>query len=366
MNFELILLGILVLALGFVRRAWIWERRVVLLLFAVAGWACVVGRIRLRRYLAEPADCGEPCRSLDTGCSPITLHLDLKNAVARVDENPYLWYKASLRNTSCATLWINTDFFRRGESLDVDEMGHKGIFFRFWDPEGRELAVAEGQFKWSDGKLHISSGPITASIVLAGRESRPWIPPTRADMEQQREQAWEPAKDGSRGIQFRPYVGEKPSDVIPYVTDTAAYPEIFGKTDDNGALRLESGLEMISQPTKYWPHRAVMKEVHTAKFDGSVWGAEEVKTPRPIAPLPPLGFSLISAFIFRHPGIYRMQLAVDEEIGTIPRFRFQSTHNWCGKILYQIGRILFVSPDMDSRISHIQAASNMVEVKVTP
>ena len=125
----------------------------------------------------------------------------------------------------------------------------------FWDPEGRESAVAEGQFKRSDGKLHISSGPITASVVFGGLESRPWTPPTRADMEQQRKQAWEPAKDGSSGIQFRPYVGEKPSDVIPYITDTAAYPEIFGKTDDDGSLRLESGIEMISQPTKYWPRQ---------------------------------------------------------------------------------------------------------------
>ena len=134
MNFELVLLCGLALALIIVRRKWIWERRVVLLVFAVAGCACVAGRIRLRRYLAEPAECGQPCRSLDTGCSPITLHLDLKDAIARVDENPYLWYKASLRNTSCATLRINTDFFRRGEYLDVDEMDHKGVFFRFLGP----------------------------------------------------------------------------------------------------------------------------------------------------------------------------------------------------------------------------------------
>lgn len=364
-NVETVLLAILVFALIVVRREWLWERRFWSLAIGVLIWLCIIGRSQLRVYLAEPADCNQPCRSLDSGCSPIALNLEVKNVDARVNRYPYIWYRATLTNTSCATLSMRADFFHFQDYFGNDQRAREEVYFRFWDSAGQEITVAEGEFR-SDG-IHVSSGPASSPVVwttLAHDTS--WTPPTKSDYEKQRNQPWESAKNGSSDFKSRPYVGEKPSEILPYFTDASVYSETFRKIDQYGYLDIAPGGELISQPTKYWPHRSVMKEVHTEKFDGSVWGAEEVKTPRPIAPLPPPGYRLVQIFVFRRPGTYRLQLAFNEDVWTKSHLRIESRQTLFQRLMWALGRCLYVLPENNPKQYRIQASSGLVDVKVKP
>ncbi|MEK7859256.1 MAG: hypothetical protein AAB320_08965 [Elusimicrobiota bacterium] len=278
-----------------------------------------------RAWLLTPQDCPSACKRSVPGCQPATFDLELFMTQLKKGKRYPLWYRATLRNTSCFAL---TELLAN-EFID----GHPWL--TIWDSRGVEF-------------------PANAGAVPRG------IIPYSFDRE-----AFAAMK---RNPEFQMSFGYSAGDGFEYQY-----------------TRLDPGRKVATLPSMLLPSLAWLQpsDMGGPPIDLSI----RSKQMRPLIESrlrgmqfdqPPPGYSSIDGYIFNTPGRYRIQAELKSEYwpaGVYPRFEWYRQHvparlqrglEWW-TYLYEHRHLLPPEPpDFRTAKDLLHVKSNVVEFEVTP
>lgn len=283
--------------------------------------------------LAYKAPCSQPCADPRPGapakstCSPVRLSLELEKPEAKANWSYTLWYRLTLKNTSCRVIEIDAEHFVADvdSPFSEDNIGYKkielgyGISFRIWGPDGKRIErfgdhdkyCPRGQ-QWcdypSDYKFPKTYSPLEPYQI--DRKAQPWIDAAMAADERER---------AKRDTGVPRWMAEK----YPKMAKEDPYeiPLLPGQTITTNPSRLnprflrDSEIEMKI---------AMNREVGTPEALEGVKAWEEVRRASneknllianpPKAPQPPPGYRILRDYAFKKPGTYRIQAVLSDNI----------------------------------------------------
>jgi hypothetical protein len=223
----------------------------------------------LRRYLAAPPVCDQPCPE-GLGCDPLSLSVKVKPTRIKAGEPHALWYRAELKNRSCRRLSV----LRAHAFVDSKELSsshlRRGLWVSVTGPDGHEIK----------------------QLPL-------------------------PQADGGARWDFGSAQGQKifPEGMIhPYRSDEESYQEArrSGKLDEHWYIELKPEESFATIPSQLRPYRIVAASSN--KYGGFSHGYAWVDADdAPPFPKPPEGFQAFDRYSFNRPGRYSIKFGYDAE-----------------------------------------------------
>ncbi|MBI2788810.1 MAG: hypothetical protein HYX59_09025 [Elusimicrobia bacterium] len=241
------------------------KRAILAVLFIVV---CVaVARESLRRYLAAPPACDQPCPE-GLGCDPLSLNVEVKPTRIKAGEPHALWYRAELKNRTC-----------------------------------RRLSVLNAKAFVDSEKLFRKSGGLWVSVTGPDGHEIKQLPL--------------PQPDGGARWDFGSAQGQKifPEGTIhPYRSDEQSYQEArrSGKLDEDWYIVLHPGESFATIPSQLRPYRIVAASSNRSGgfSHGYAWVDADDAPP---FPKPPEGFQAFDRYSFDRPGRYSIKFGYDAE-----------------------------------------------------